>query len=117
MTLPEIVLDKIARKHRGKERAIKREDLLRYLWNHPDGDPGLTDREMRAIVKSIEKPGIEGSQAILSCERGYYMPKDQHERDYAIQYLEKKAIPLFEDIKRIRKAYPDFLCGEQMELF
>ena len=114
MSLSEDIFKKITKDHKGKERAIKREDLLRYLEKY---DYSLTDREMRAVVKSIERPGIKGSQAILSCELGYYIPRTRDERDYAIQYLEKKAVPLFEDIKRIKKAYPDYVSGRQMELF
>ena len=105
MTLPETILSKLEREHRGINNAMRREDLLQYLWRY---DSGMTDRIMRKLVKSIP--------SICSCERGYYLPKNRYEADYAIAYLKKKIFPLWDDIKRIQDAYPEFYEHGQLEL-
>ena len=105
MTLPEIILSKLEREHRGINNAMRREDLLQYLWRY---DPGMTDRIMRKLVKLNSR--------ICSCEKGYYIAKHKHESDYSINYLKKKIFPLWDDIKRIQDAYPEFYEQGQLEL-
>ena len=108
MIIPEIILDIIQKDHRGRENAIRREDLLRHI-QHKSRDYTLTDRRMREIVKSIPQ--------ICSCEKGYYLAGNKSDSDYAIEYLKKKIFPLWDDIKQIQEAYPEYYKGEQLELF
>lgn len=106
MTISEIVLEKIKTFHKGKENAIKRKDLLAFCQLY---DSEITDRELRKTVKTIP--------IICTFERGYFVATSKEESDYSIEYLKKKIFPLWEDIKNIQLAYPQYYQDEQLELF
>ena len=89
-----------------REKPIKRAELLNIL--NTDGYPDLTDREMRAIVSELP---------ICSCEKGYYLPKNEQDIMNFKKYLEAKAISLFKRFNRVKEAYPEFFDGKQLELF
>ena len=107
MTLPEIVLDKIARKHRGKERAIRREDLLQYVQLF---EPTVTDRVLRNIYSKLP---------VCTCDQGIFYPIRESEMVDYQAYLKSKAIPLFDRWKMVAQAHPHLVPakGKQMELF
>ena len=108
MSLKQAIQNKILLNHAGPENAIKRCVLLDYCRLFDDT---ITDRKMRIIVKSTENPKI------LSCENGYFVPREEEKEGdakRAITYLKKKAFPIFEDIQKIRAEY---LGSSQMELF
>lgn len=102
-----LIAQEIETNHRGKENAIKRKDLLTYV--HAYGDPEMTDRELRRTIKTIP--------IICTFERGYFVATSKEESDYSIEYLKKKIFPLWENIKNIQLAYPQYYQDEQMELF
>ena len=105
MNLKQIILSKLRREHRGIENAIIRQELLSYCQYY---DFGITDRELRKIVKTIPQ--------VCNCEKGYFIPKNLDEVRYAVEYLKKKIFPLWDDIKRIQEAYPEYFKEEQLEL-
>ena len=93
--------------HLGMAKAIKREKLLMYLQGI--GYTDLDDRELRRTVKKLK---------LVCCgPEGYFVPVNKEECDYSINYLKKKIFPLWEDIVNIRKSYPQYYHGEQLELF
>lgn len=104
--MKEIILKKLIRDHRGINNAIKRKNLLQYCKVY---DPTLTDRELRKLVKEIP--------LICTCEKGYFIAQRDWEVKYSIQYLKKKIYPLWEDIRKIEKAYSKILGNHQQELF
>jgi len=106
MNLSELILEKIKQDHQGKENSCKRRYLLNYAHYF---DPDLTDRKLRKIIKTIP--------VICTCERGYFIAISKEESDYSIEYLKKKIYPLWEDVKNIQLAYPQYYQDEQMELF
>lgn len=106
MNLSEIILVKIKKDHRGKENSCKRRYLLSYAHYF---EPDLTDRKLRKLVKRIPK--------ICTFERGYFIATSKEESDYSIEYLKKKIYPLWEDVKNIQLAYPEFYQDEQLRLF
>ncbi len=107
MTLPELILTKLKAGHRGQANAIKRYKLLVFCQAY---EPELTDRKMRMLVKQIPR--------VCSCEDGYFIDaKSRSETDHSIEYLKKKIFPLWDDIKRIQQAYPEYYSSEQMRLF
>jgi len=108
VSLSDIILNKIKRDHQGKENAIKRKDLLIYC-KHFESE--MMDRKMRILVKTLTRQGI------CPCEGGYFYANLKEESDYSIEYLKKKIFPLWEDIKQIQEAYPQFYKNEQLELF
>ena len=107
MTLSEIVLKKIALSHRGKERAIKREDLLRHARLF---DATLTDRGLRNIYSKLP---------VVTCDQGIFYPIRTKELEEYQIYLKSKAIPLFDRWKMVAQAHPHLMPekGEQMRLF
>ena len=107
MTLPEIILKKIALSHGGHERAIRREDLLQFARLY---DRGLTDRALRNIYSKLP---------ICTCDQGIFYPVRTQELEEYQRYLKSKAIPLFDRWKMVAQAHPHLLParGEQMELF
>ena len=115
MTAQVLILSKIRTKHVGREKAVKRKDLLDWLLFRGaiEKITESEDREVRAI--------IEQHPEILSCELGYYVAKKGEEGfedvEYSIKYIQKKAIPLLTKIRRKKEAYPEYYRGEQMELF
>ena len=106
MNLSEIILSKLRQQHEGKENAIKRKELLTYCQYF---EPDLTDRKLRKLIKTIP--------IICTSERGYFIAISKEESDYSIEYLRKKIYPLWEDIKNIQLAYPEFYQDEQLRLF
>ena len=107
MTLPDIILKKIARDHRGRDRAIKHEDLLQYAHLF---DVGLTDRGLRNIYSKLPVCVYEG---------GIFYPIRTQELEDFREYMKRKAIPHFERYKRVAQAHPHLVPdkGEQMGLF
>jgi len=107
MTLPEIIRKKIAVSHRGKERAIKRDELLRYARLF---DASLTDRSLRNIYSKLP---------VCTCDQGIFYPVRESEMEEYQRYLKSKAIPLFDRWKMVAQAHPHLLParGEQMRLF
>ena len=105
---PNLYIETIMKDHWGKQNAIARERLrkiLLYVYN-----VNLTDRMLRRIVKTIPE--------ICPSEHGYYLAHNQQDFEDAIEYLKKKIFPLWNDIKNLREAYPEFAKDEeQMDLF
>lgn len=110
MELSEIILNRIKRDHRGKENAIKREDLLLCLNCGGYGDESylmenLTDRQLRNIYCQLP---------VVTCDKGIFWPVKIEEVEEFRAYLRKKAIPLFERWQRVADVHYD---GKQMALF
>ncbi len=107
MTLPEIILKKIAKDHRGKERAIKRRDLWYYAKLF---DPDITDRKLRDIYSKLPVCVYEG---------GIFYPIRTQELEEFKEYLMAKAIPCFTRYKRVARAHPHLVSDDsiQMDLF
>ncbi len=118
MNIPRLILKKLRENHIGRNRAIKRNRLLDWLYlqgafiSSGATSPESEDRKMRAI---IEKMPI-----ICSCESGYYLAREGDEGyedvKYALSYISKKAMPLLVKIRRKKEAYPQFYKGKQMGL-
>jgi hypothetical protein len=106
MEIFDLILNLLTRHHIGIDSAIPRRALLNFCQ---DLDPDIDDREMRRIVKTIPK--------VCTCENGYYIARDKSEVEHSIRYLKKKIFPLWADINRLMKDYPEFFQGEQMSLF
>ena len=104
----EAIMAKITVNHRGQGHACKRSRLLLYLQGY---FPGLEDRQMRKVVEIAREKGV------CSCENGYYLADTKAEAEEAIEYFDKKAMPLLVAKKNIRKAYPEFFSDGQQELF
>ena len=104
MTLPEIILSKLEREHRGKDFAIHIDVLLKYL----KGDnPQLTNRKLRE--------GYEGLP-VHGTNEGLFVPGSPRERQELIELCEKK----IRAYARKRRALKNYTVKEepmQMELF
>lgn len=106
MTTSDFILQVLRTHHRGKSRAITREALREYLRQV---GYGLSDRDLREAVKNLGQ--------VCMCNRGYFIAENKAEADESIAYLRKKIFPLWQDIENIKRGYPQFYSGEQMELF
>lgn len=101
------LLNHLTTYHRGMKRAITRERLLGYLQGI---GYEIDDRGLRKAVKDLK--------CIAACSTGYFIPIARYEADHYIDYLKAKIFPLWEDIKNIRQAYPEFYNkDEQFDLF
>ena len=84
MIVEEIIKNKIRFNHRGKDDAIKRENLLRW-WNwNPFFSRywgRMTDRELRRIYAELP---------IVACNEGLYWPIKKEELLEFKDYLKKK---------------------------
>lgn len=107
MNISRLIMRKLREEHKGRNRAIKRYELLHWLcsegaYRFPGNDSD--DREMRAIIETMP--------IICSCETGYYLAREGEKGDedvkYAIKYIEKKAMPLLVKIRRKKEAHPQF---------
>jgi len=107
ITISELILRKISREHRGKENAIKRDELLEYCQAF---DSELTDREMRKIYSELP---------VVSCNEGIFWPVRHEEIDEFETYLRKKALPLFKRFKLVAKEHRQLLSEKftQWSLF
>jgi len=105
MTPSEFIIQNLRTYHRGKVRAITRNDLA---WLLTENGYHLTDRELRAIYADLP---------ICTCEKGLFWPETNAELEEYRQYLKAKAIPLFERWQRVAKAHPELIDLKQMELF
>lgn len=113
MNIPRLILRKLREEHVGRDRAIKRKDLLNWLYQgafilsaapRRESD----DREMRAIIETMP--------VICSCETGYYLAREGEEGEedvaYAIAYINKKAMPLLKKIRDKKRAHPQYYGNE-----
>lgn len=106
MSVKALILHVLRTHHRGKARAITRQALREYLsWE----GYSISDRDLREVVKNLGQ--------VCMCNRGYFIAESKAEADESIAYLRKKIFPLWKDIENIKRAYPQFYSGEQMELF
>ena len=78
MTLPEIILSKLEREHRGKYHAIHRRNLLDDLKAEY---PSLTDRKMREEYEGLPVHGMN---------EGVFVPGSIKEKQELIELCEKK---------------------------
>lgn len=85
-------------RHVGKDKAIKRADLLDIVWRKM-GDNRLTDRTFR---KAIEKC----APWVCSGSGGYYLPMTEAESLKAARYIEKKIYGLYARRRAILDAHP-----------
>ena len=118
MTLPEIILSKLEREHRGIEHAILLDNFLEWLLehNHIEKIDEHSERRVRAIIAKNVK--------ICNAGEGYYLAREWgHKEDVeeAVRYIERTyKIPIENKIKEKREAfiqyYPE-LNPKQMELF
>lgn len=83
--------------HIGRDKAMKREDLLAALQADV---PGLKDRTMR---KAVEKC----CPWVCSGACGYYFPADERDVLRAVRYLEKHIYGLSDRRRAILARYPD----------
>jgi len=66
----------------------------------------------------INRDEMAAHPEICSCEGGYYYDGGKADVDYSIEYLKKKAYPLFKKIRSRKRAYPQYYPDpDQMELF
>lgn len=112
MELSEIILEKIKDDHRGKENAITRKKLLSYCNSYayrqfPFFIGSFTDRQLRIVYSQLP---------VVTCEQGIYWPIRDSEITEFREYLQKKAIPLFERWKKVADAHLSD-DKKQMELF
>ena len=102
--LPEIILSKLEREHRGKDFAIHIEELLKYL----KGDnPQLTNRKLRE--------GYEGLP-VHGTNEGLFVPGSTKEKQELIELCEMK----IRAYARKRKALKNYTVKDgpiQLRLF
>jgi len=105
--IDRFILSHIQRHHRGREQAIKREDLLKYARMF---DPKLTDRELRNIYSRL---------SVCTCEEGVFWPIRSEEIEGFKFYLLKKANPMIERFRMVAQAHPHLIKNgsEQLKLF
>lgn len=114
MNMEEFVLEKINGRI-GRQNAITMELILYLLYGHGiiNAKGGNENRRIRRI--------IEKYPTIHSCEDGYYMAREgekgKEDVDYAIKYLNNKAMPIHLKIKRKKEAFPQFYGNDQQQLF
>ena len=105
MNLSEIILEKIKRDHCGKEKSIKRGELLEYVhWVYGM----VTDRELRNVYCQLP---------VISCDKGIFYPIRISELDEFESYIRKKALPLFIRVKMVMEEHENLRAGIQKELF
>jgi len=96
-------------KCRGKSRAIKRKNLLRFCRIF-DGE--ISDREMRKIYSSLN---------VCACNEGVFWPVRPREIEGFRLYMRNKVFPQFRRYKRVMEAHKKLARAEafeyQMELF
>lgn len=97
MNLSRFILRKLRTEHIGRSRAIKRKDLLEYLYGQ---GAKIDDREMRAIIESLP--------IICSCAEGYFIADKYEDVQHSIEYIKKKAISLMAKIRKKKEVYPQF---------
>ena len=109
--LAEIIM-MFLEKHKGREKAIARKELLTMLLPYMPEDEKLEtkDRKMRRIYEKLP---------IVSCAEGLFIPIRQEEIEQFKAYLKAKAIPLFNRFNLVAQAYPRLLPekGIQLGLF
>ncbi len=91
-------------------RTVTRTKLLEAvnMHNATDNYPPISDRELRHICSELIP--------VCSCESGYFIPQSAEDLEKFRVYMQKKAYPLFERIKRIEKEYAHLLNGKQLNL-
>ncbi len=109
MNMEEFVLETINERV-GKDNAITMEIILYLLFGHGIINAKGTN-ENRRVRRIIEK-----HPKLHSCEDGYYIAREGKEGkedvDYAIKYLDNKAMPIHLKIKRKKEAYPQYYGNE-----
>jgi len=110
VTLSQLVYDEIGR-HVGRDQAIKRKDLLQYLFDIGaiEKITESEDREVRLI--------IDENPLICSTVEGYFIAKDPIDYKLAIDSILKRIRALSDKVKRKEAAYPEFNKPGQLELF
>lgn len=101
------VLMNYFQKRRGKENAIPREQVLRFLRIY---DPSIDDRRMRKIYSGLP---------ICSCDRGLFLPKRPEEVEEFKAYLMKGWGPVLAErrVQIIYAFYPWLKENRQPDLF
>ena len=103
MTLPDRILAKLARDHRGRGRAIKRRDLWHYARLF---DADITDRRLRDIYSHLP---------VVACEEGIFYPiREQELKDFKA-YLMAKVYPCYERYKRVAQAHPHLVPDDSIQ--
>lgn len=105
MNLSKIILAKLMADHSGKEKAIKRKDLLDYAREF---SPDVTDRELRNIYCGLE---------VCSCNRGIFYPVKASEIREFKYYLIKKVRPMRDRWEMVAMKHQSLMEFEQMQLF
>lgn len=78
--------------------SVKRKELLSYL--HSLGI-NTSDRLMRKEIEGL----IDDGFLISSSEKGYKIIRNEDELQEAVNYLRKKALPLFDRIAHLQKSF------------
>ena len=110
MNLPELILTKLKVGHRGRENAIKRKDLLQYLY-----DIGAIEKISETEDRMVRQL-IDGIPRICSSLDGYYIAREKADVDQSISHLNKKAMAILRKIRRKKEAYPQYYLPDQGEL-
>ena len=111
MILSDLILTKLKAGHRGLANAIKRRDLLQYLYEIGaiDKISETEDRLIRMLIDEMPR--------ICSSLDGYYIAREKADVDQSIKHLSKKAMAILRKIRRKKEAYPQYYLSDQMELF
>jgi len=111
MTLSDLILTKLKAGHRGLANAIKRRDLLQYLYEIGaiDKISETEDRLIRMLIDEMPR--------ICSSLDGYYIAREKADVDQSIKHLSKKAMAILRKIRRKKEAYPQYYLPDQGELF
>lgn len=102
-----IIFEKLKRDHKGKEKAIKREDLLAFVKPY---SPEIDDRDLRKIYASLP---------VVSGETGIFFPiRGEEVLDFK-KYLNKRIMPQFERARMVLEYHSSLLPdkGKQLGLF
>ena len=111
VTLPDLILTKLKARHRGLANAIKRKDLLQYLYEIGAIEK-ISETEDR-IVRIL----IDEMPEICSALEGYWIDGGKPDVDHSIKHLKKKAMAILRKIRRKKEAYPQYYLPDQLELF
>jgi len=101
----DLILSHLRTYHRGKARAITREDLRRYLQ---DIGCFLSDRDLREAYAELP---------VCTCSAGIFYPETAAELLEFREYLRAKALPCFVRWQRVAQAHPDLIDQQQGDLF
>lgn len=104
--LSALLLDYLKAHARGRANAVPRDEALAHIQLF---EPDLRDREFREIYSNAGLP---------ACEAGIFYPTTPQDIKAFEEYMKKKALPCFDRIKRVRRAFPHLVedGAVQMEL-